>query len=277
MRIAIDEITVGTRLRTLRAEKVAELVESIGRLGLQTPISVASSVDKCEGGADGVSFRLVAGQHRLEACKRLGHAEIDAFVVNMDRDERELWEIDENLCRADLTELERGEHLMRRKEIYERKWPETKRGANVGPQRQFVVTEQPSFAEDTASKAGLDQRTVQRVIKRAKDIDPKVRERVRALPELANSGVELDALGMLEPSQQRRAISMIESGTVGGVREARKIIAPPAPRLTIVKAPNVDDEVSALMALWGKTSQAAQERFLSEIGIAPHQVRVALS
>ena len=47
-----------------------------------------------------------------------------------------------------------------------------------------------TFTEDTAAKVGLDQRTVQRSIRRARDIDEKVRDRVRELPEIADSGVE---------------------------------------------------------------------------------------
>src|SRR6185312_7534432 len=117
MQVQIADIEVGKRIRSLRESVVTELVESIGRLGLQQPISVATGIKRKEGDADGISFALVAGNHRLEACKRLGLVEIEARIVQFSDPERELWEIDENLCRADLSELERGEHLARRKEL----------------------------------------------------------------------------------------------------------------------------------------------------------------
>lgn len=272
MRISVHEIEVGHRLRQLRSEKVAQLAESIGHIGLQTPVSVRSDVVKPEnGGANGVSFLLVAGLHRLEACKQLGWDEIDANVVHMDKDEILLWEIDENLCRADLTELERGEHLMRRKKVYERKWPQTRAGlAQAAGMNRAVGNDvdenfSPTFTADTADKTGISQRAVQLSIRRVAKIDDRVRDRVRALPEIADSGVELDALAKLEPAQQRRAVSMVESGTVGGIREARKIIAPPTPHIRAV--PNSEDqELAALLMLWNKSSEKVKERFLAEIG-----------
>jgi len=121
MKVAINQIQIGKRLRQLRESTVKELMDSIGQIGLQTPITVDSRPAKREGGGmDTVVFDLVAGHHRLEACRRLGWTDIEVVNVSMDGDERALWEIDENLCRAELTELERGEHLLKRKEIYER-------------------------------------------------------------------------------------------------------------------------------------------------------------
>src|ERR1700680_318296 len=122
MLVAITDIRVGKRLRSLRENAVADLMSSISEVGLQTPISVKSGINE-------VAFDLIAGLHRLEACKRLGWEEIDASISQLSDTECELWEIDENLRRSELTELERGEHLLRRKEVYERLRPETKAGA----------------------------------------------------------------------------------------------------------------------------------------------------
>jgi ParB-like chromosome segregation protein Spo0J len=57
---------------------------------------------------------LLTGAHRLEAAKRLGWKEIECFVhYEGDEIEGELWEIAENLHRAELTALERSEQVAR--------------------------------------------------------------------------------------------------------------------------------------------------------------------
>jgi ParB/RepB/Spo0J family partition protein len=71
--VKIDEIYVPARLRAaLDPEKVDTLAESILELGQQTPISVRH---------DGERYILVAGLHRMEACKALGEETITAILV----------------------------------------------------------------------------------------------------------------------------------------------------------------------------------------------------
>jgi ParB family transcriptional regulator, chromosome partitioning protein len=227
--IRLGQIRIGHRIRALREIAVAELMGSINLIGLQAPITVASGVAKRDVGPDVVVFDLIAGHHRLEACRRLGWEEIPAEVKLMTEAERELWEIDENLCRADLTELERGEHLLKRKDLYERKWPETKRGGDHGNQhtggkRQDLPS--ASFAADTAAKTEIAERTIRQSIRRAKAIDEKVRDRVRAVPAIADSGVELDALAELDPSAQKKAVALVEAGQATGIRDAKRLMEP---------------------------------------------------
>src|SRR5947207_1481514 len=236
MMLSINEIQIGKRLRGLREAAVTELMESINRLGLRTPITVSSRPAKREGGGmDTVAFDLVAGQHRLEACKRLGWEEIEASIVQMSDDERELWEIDENLCRAELSELERGEHLAKRKQVYERLHPETRAGsgAELAQKRWGYATDNLSaasnFSVDTAEKIRVTDRDVRRSIRRVVKIDKKVRDRIRDNPEIADSGVELDALASLDTQQQRKAVSLVESGKAAGIRDAKRLIEPKPP------------------------------------------------
>lgn len=236
MLLDIDQIRIGKRLRQLRPERVAELAQSIDLLGLMTPISVASAAIKRVGGGNDVTFELVAGLHRLEACKSLGFAEIEASVVLLDDFQRELWEIDENYCRVGLTELERGEILMQRKEVYERKYPQTKQhvagavaaNAVMGNATTKLVA---AFVADTKDKTSASEMAIRRSIRRVVKIDKKVRDRVRALPGIADSGVELDALADLDPAQQKRAVALVEAGQANGIRDARRLMQPAATKL----------------------------------------------
>lgn len=87
--------------RCLNERHVADLQESIERIGLTTPIFVAPAV---AGG-----FTLVAGQHRLEATRRLGQTHIDAIVLEPNGEHNRLLAISENLHRLSPSALERAE------------------------------------------------------------------------------------------------------------------------------------------------------------------------
>ena len=107
--IKIDEINVTDRKRQADSEKVKELSESIKTIGLLNPISVSK---------DSGGYRLIAGLHRLSACKSLNWQEIPACVMELSGANSELAEIDENLIRCELHYLDRAEMLKRRQEIY---------------------------------------------------------------------------------------------------------------------------------------------------------------
>jgi ParB-like chromosome segregation protein Spo0J len=91
-RLPISEIVVGARLRALDDEKVLEIAESMARTALRHPITVRRVGDQ---------ILLVAGRHRLEGAKVLGWQDIDAEFIVGDEIDVQLWEIAENLFRAD--------------------------------------------------------------------------------------------------------------------------------------------------------------------------------
>lgn len=92
--IEIENIVVGHRLRSVSKSKVDELAESIAAVGLLQPIVITED------------NQLVAGLHRLEACRQLGLIEINTVVIPNLQLQREIAEIDENLIRNQLTVLE---------------------------------------------------------------------------------------------------------------------------------------------------------------------------
>jgi ParB-like chromosome segregation protein Spo0J len=216
----------------LREESLELLMDSIREIGLQTPISVKR--DDLPTGYDfEESYLLVAGAHRLEACRRLGKETIEAVVTTLNDFDRKIWEIDENLIRADLTVLEQSEHIAARKEIYEQKHPQTRRGGAIAANAEMGrkingldATDKlsvASFTADTASKTGLDERTVQRSIQRAAKIAAPVRDMIRDIPDIADSGVELDALAKIkDEKEQKKIVQSVLSGEHKNVREAIK-------------------------------------------------------
>lgn len=94
----------------------------------------------------------------------------------------QLAEIDENLIRADLTALDRGEHLARRKTIYEALNPETvakvagARGTHkvLGRGDASADSAPASFTDDTAAKTGAAESTVRESVQIATSIPEAV-------------------------------------------------------------------------------------------------------
>lgn len=109
----------GRRLRALNPSVVAELAKSFEEQGQLQPIVV-------RGSSFGIGYEIVAGVHRYEAAKKLKWDNIKAVMFEGDDDECVMAEIDENLVRGGLSPAERTLHLVRAKEIYERRFPETK-------------------------------------------------------------------------------------------------------------------------------------------------------
>ncbi len=104
LRLDPDDIEVSEARRSVDPERVTSLAASMQAIGLQTPISVWVTDDNQH-------VHLVAGRHRLEAAKLLGWEQISCFVVKLDERQRRMWELSENLHRAELTVLERSESI----------------------------------------------------------------------------------------------------------------------------------------------------------------------
>jgi ParB family chromosome partitioning protein len=212
----IRQITVGARRRELRP--LQELKGSIQEIGLLNPITLATA----PGG-----YRLVAGYHRLEACRDLGWTNIPAVVVTLDKLRTELAEIDENIIRNEGSALERMEEMKRRKEIYEALHPATKHGGDRGNQhtggkpRQVAdsATCLPSFAADTAAKTGASERAVRENVQAVTNLADDVKETIRQTP-IADSKTELLQLSRMQPDSQRVIARKVADGQARSVKEA---------------------------------------------------------
>lgn len=221
----IDDIKIPSHRKTRGS--IEELANSIKELGLLNPITITSD------------FALVAGYHRYLACKSLGWKEIPTVTIHVDGLRVELAEIDENLIRNELSEIDRGENLVRRKEIYEALYPQTKHGAsggwhnNKGNKLETADSAVSSFNKDTAAKTGISERVVFESIQIARDIAPAVKDIIRDT-DLADRKTDLLSISRLSPDRQMQVAQKILSG-VNTVSEARRQVlaetAPPPPQM----------------------------------------------
>jgi len=151
----------------------------------------------------GAGYELVAGLHRLEAARKCGHQTIRAEVYDdLGDDEAKLLQIDENLCRAELSPAERAAHLVERKRLYETLHPETGHGGDrrSAEARSSSHSENlKAFVEDTAAKTGKGRSTIAREAKRGADI----RDVAKLAGTSLDSGAELDAMARLPEADSR--------------------------------------------------------------------------
>ena len=219
--IPIDRVLVNNRLRQPQEESIQALAESIESIGLLNPVVVKAST-KTDSGTAEETFCMVAGVRRLFACKHLGYTSIPARIfLGTEIDDR-LAEIDENLCRAELSELEKSEHLAEKKELYEVKHPETRHGGapgKAGGGKKAKTDNLSTFATDTAQKTGVTDRDIRRSIRRAEKIPNEVKDMI-INTEIANKGVELDALAKMDPKEQKAAVQAVIDGRSSTIREA---------------------------------------------------------
>jgi len=201
------------RRRARRLRDVTPLVESIAQSGLIEPIIVRRLQDG--------RLVLVAGLHRLEAHRKLHRETILARIINVSDLEAELIELDENLTRTELTVLERGEHLLRRKQIYEQLHPETKQGGAPGKKgggKKANDATVASFAEDTSAKTGLSTRTIQDDVKIAR-LGDDTKKAIRGTPWEDQKRVLLQ-ITRVQPEMQIAVAKALASGRCRTVQQA---------------------------------------------------------
>ncbi len=215
--IPLDRIDIGFRLRQADAAKVESLKASFSELGHRTPISVVPR-------ADGERFLLSAGLHRLEAARSLGWTAILAFVESGDDLDAELWEIDENLCRAELTPADKALFTFRRKEIHLMRHPETGHGGDRRSSRQVGDLKSDAsarFTTETAKATGQSERAVQRDAERGEKISERALRQLRGTRH--DTGVTLDRLKGLSEDQQLAYVDALREADRAIATQAKEI------------------------------------------------------
>ena len=224
--VPLSHLVSSDQPRPLLTAEVDKLASSIKEIGLIQPITVTPTT--VFHGLAEPGWRIVAGHHRVAAVRALGWTQIDAIIIDNEKNlQNELVEIDENLCRAELTTAQRRLFTKRREQIWEALHP-TKLEVRqaVAPQVSSHGGARPQtkkFAASTAAVTGESVRSIQRSISNANTLG------LDALAKVTNtsldSGVELDALAKL-PEPEREAL--IERAVAGEKVSAKPETPAPA-------------------------------------------------
>lgn len=227
-----DAVTVPDGRRDVDPAAVDRLVESIAAIGLQQPISVWAP--------DSNTTVLVAGRHRFEACKRLDWFEIPAVFVDMDDRERRMWEISENLHRAELTTLQRDEQVA--------EW--IKLAKEVSLHNATKLGRPESGARKASRDLGIETTDAHRAAKVA-SLSDEAKEAAR------EHGLDDNRKAMLQAARETTPEAQVEA-----LRTYKPTPPPPTERNTVEVS---NTYRTALMNAWNKAPREDREWFLSEV------------
>lgn len=263
--IAVGAIYPNRAGRAVDRATIKALAASMEAIGLQTPITVRAT--KRQSGTREIdAYEIVAGRHRYEAALQLKWVKINCVVQPWDDDDAALWEIDENLIRAELTDAQRAEHHARRRDIMVRK------GLVLGgagrPKNSDKLSEKTSYARQAATSLGVDERTVRRDLSRADKIAPEVLAAVAGTAQ--DKGVVLDRLAKTAPEEQAAKLAEIKA-EAAKPKTATVADLPAAEPVTSIP----DRQADPILKAWNAAPPAGRERFLELIGATISQRSVA--
>jgi len=263
MKMALDRILVGERLRPVIPARVAVLSESMEAKGLDQPI-VVRTLATAVGAQD---HQLVIGAHRLAAAGALGWMDIEALIRPYDETTARLAEIDENLVRGELSPLDRCICLAERKRIWEELHPEARHGGDrrskTRPRsngKELPLDRVAGFSREAAATIGLSDRTIRDAVQIAEALSGDIADFLRRAP-VELKGAQLRALARLPATERRTAAAHLSDGRAPSFDAALAAVGR--------KAPPVDGQEQlyrALVSLWGRTSAKTRKRFLAHIG-----------
>jgi phage N-6-adenine-methyltransferase len=193
--VHIDSIAVWERFRKSPPdrERVARLANSFEAVGQLQPIRVSSG------------NRLIFGLHRLEAAKVLGWTTIDAEIVEAEEIDQRLMEISENLHRADLTALERDEHVAEWIRLTEAKFQSSPEPESDKLSQSATVSKGGRGNEGgiraAARELGIDKDDAHRAAKVA-GLSDEAKEAAREVGLDDNRSALLDAAKEKDPEKQ---------------------------------------------------------------------------
>lgn len=252
-RVDLSTLLASSQPRPLITADVDKLASSIREVGLIQPITVKPHAVTIGGLAE-QGFQIVAGHHRVAACRALGWTEVDAIVIEDGGHlQAELIEIDENLCRSELTASQRSKAVKRRREIWEALHPVEKAqrvavlDAALAEAELEVAQHAPpqderkhggarpqtkEFAAETATVTGESKSQINRHLARAEALGDDL-DKVAGTS--LDKGVELDALKAMPPEQRAPLIERAQAGEKVSAR-AQTPVKPAHTTASLIKA-----------------------------------------
>jgi ParB family chromosome partitioning protein len=140
--------------RTVSAEALAELTESIGRCGILQPLRVWERGDH--------RYQIIAGERRWSAARRLQLKEVPALVVQTNEEGAFIESLMENIQREALNPVDRARALQRlRVSLGSQSWEDV--GRVIGITRRHVhnllnVTRLPAEIQEDVRAGGLSEK-----------------------------------------------------------------------------------------------------------------------
>ena len=216
------------RHRALRPELIDTLAASIKATGrVLHPIAVRP-------GKNSGRFVLIAGRHRLEACRKLGWNRVPCIIIRgLSAIAAEELELRENIDRGELSPAESTLHLARLKAIAEERHKRKAGRPSIADDKinACQVGKDSSVASSSAKAVATDTGVSPRQVDRAATRAAKVPRMTEIIGTALDKGTEIDALAAMAPASQDAIIDKAKARDpkVSAVAEGKKAAAKAAP------------------------------------------------
>lgn len=256
--IAISDIGIVDRLRSIDEEHAKAIAISIADIGLIQPITVRSTPAAKTG-----KFTLVAGGHRLRACQLCGLERIDVVVMKADKDDAQVLEIAENFYRNELSKLDRAIFVGRMREIWE-----AKNGA-INPRggrpkkntAQFTAFFTGKFSSFVADRLGVGNRTAELLDEISRKLHPRLRAKIKGTAAADNLTILKKLKSMPEAKQTALAAAMDDEP------DLKKVLAMDKPPRVKLKPENSTADAALIMQQWLMAPDEERAKFCKWAGI----------
>lgn len=212
--VPLQSLRASEQPRPLITADVDRMAASLREVGLISPIRIRRAGD---------GWQIVAGHHRVAAARAIGWESINAIVTEAGENlQAELIEIDENLCRSELSPAQRTAAIKRRKQIWEALHPgEIQVGQVVPPETGYgkPPPQVQGFAAETAAASGQSKRDINRDLARAEALGEDLD---RIVGTSLDKGVELDALKAMPEQERKKLIDRAEAGEQVSARKPKQ-------------------------------------------------------